>query len=83
MWREHPDHDVRAALVRLCDALCSWERNTGRQNLLVLIEQDYEQPNGRYEFIADSGKPLPDDSRPCMAPEQYVKAHSDHYLSNL
>lgn len=81
MWSEHPSPEVRQALIRLCDCLCTWERSTGRQNLLVLVEADYEHPSRRYEFVADSGKPLPDDSRIVMTPEQYVKAHCDHYAS--
>lgn len=79
MWTEHPDEDVRRALIRLCDALCSWERNTGRQNLLVLIEQDREQRFNRYEFVADSGKPIPDDSRHGMTPAEFVTAHQNLY----
>lgn len=78
-WNEHADPDVRQALIRLCDALCSWERATGRQNLLVLIEQDECQPLGRYEFIADCGKPL-GDSAHRMPPEEFVKAHCDLYV---
>lgn len=79
MWTEHPDEDVRRALIRLCDALCSWERNTGRQNLLTLIEFDPEKPSRRVEFIADSGKPIPDDSRLGMTPANYVTAHQNMY----
>jgi len=28
---EHPDREVQAAITRLADALCSWERATGRE----------------------------------------------------
>lgn len=80
MWTEHPDAEVRQALIRLCDALCSWERMSGRENLLVLIEADHQQQFGRYEFVADSGKPLPDDSRAGMTPAEIVRAHCQHYL---
>lgn len=72
-WREHPDEEVRRTLIRLCDALCSWERSTGRQNLLVLIEQ----PD--YDFIADCGKPIPDDGKLGMTPTDFIAAHSWHY----
>jgi hypothetical protein len=82
MWREHPDPEVRQAVIRLCDALCSWERSTGRQNLLVLVEADWEHPDKRYEFIADCGKPLPDDSRLGMTPEMFVKAHCQQYAQS-
>ncbi len=50
----HPDPDVQAALVRLLDALCQWERSTGRESLLVLIPVEQEEP----VVVADSGKPL-------------------------
>ena len=50
-YEQHPDAEVRAALVRLCDMLCSWERSTGRTSALVLREQ------GGYCFRAASGKP--------------------------
>ena len=33
---DHPSDDVRAAAVRLLDALCMWERSTGRHNLVIL-----------------------------------------------
>ena len=47
----HPDKDVQAAIVRLSDALCSWERNTGRESVLILREQ------GEFCYRAVSGKP--------------------------
>ena len=37
----HKDKDVNQALIRLLDALCSWERGTGRQSILILREDDY------------------------------------------
>lgn len=49
---EHPDQEVRKALIRLCDALCSWERATGRESVLILREQ------GGFQFRAQSGKPI-------------------------
>ena len=53
---EHPDREVQQALIRLSDALCSWERNTGRQSVLILREQ------GGFEFRCMSGKPgVPED----------------------
>ena len=55
-FKEHPDPEVRNALVKLCDALCSWERNTGTESVLILREQ------GGFVFRAMSGKPgVPDD----------------------
>lgn len=48
---EHPDREVSAAITRLCDALCTWERNTGRESVLIIREQ------GGFCFRAVSGKP--------------------------
>lgn len=53
---DHPDREVQQALVRLNDALCSWERSTGRQSVLILREQ------GGFELRTASGKPtIPED----------------------
>ena len=49
---EHPDPEVRKALIRLCDALCSWERATGLDSVLILREQR------GFLFRAQSGKPI-------------------------
>ncbi len=55
-FRQHPDPDVKQALVRLTDALCTWERNTGRESVLILREV------GGFVYRAVSGKPdVPDD----------------------
>lgn len=52
----HPDRDVNQALIRLNDALCSWERATGRNSILVLRE------DGGFVHRTASGKPtIPDD----------------------
>jgi hypothetical protein len=51
-FQQHPDDDVRQALIRLCDALCTWERSTGRTSVLVLRGSD------GFQFRAESGKPL-------------------------
>lgn len=47
----HPDNAVSQALIRLNDALCSWERATGRQSALILKEQ------GGFVHRSASGKP--------------------------
>ena len=53
---KHPDQDVVNAITRLCDALCEWERTTGRQSVLIIREQ------GGFCYRALSGKPfIPDD----------------------
>lgn len=33
---DHPSEEVRAAAIRLLDALCSWERSTSRENLVII-----------------------------------------------
>jgi hypothetical protein len=51
-FQQHPCRDVQQALTRLCDALCTWERSTGRMSILVLREA------GGFQFRADNGKPI-------------------------
>ena len=52
----HPDPEVERALIRLNDALCMWERGTGRESVLILREQ------GGYVHRSVSGKPgVPED----------------------
>lgn len=50
----HPDEDVDRAIIRLLDALCMWERSTGRQSLFVLIPVETDES----VVVAESGKPL-------------------------
>jgi hypothetical protein len=53
---EHPNDDVQQALVRLSDALCTWERSTGIESVLILRE------SRGFVYRAMSGKPnVPDD----------------------
>lgn len=51
-WSEHSDREVQQAIIKLCDALCTWERCTGRDSILILREA------GGFCFRADSGKPI-------------------------
>ncbi len=48
---EHRDPEVRKALIRLSDALCSWERATSVESVLILREA------GGWQYRAVSGKP--------------------------
>jgi hypothetical protein len=50
-YMQHPDQDVRQAIVWLTDALCAWERNTGRESVLILRE------TGGFVYRAVNGKP--------------------------
>jgi hypothetical protein len=50
---EFIDPDVRAAHMRLMDALCSWERTTGREIMLLVIPHDADEPVA----LSFNGKP--------------------------
>ena len=55
-FMQHPDPEVSQAIVRLADALCSWERSTGRESVLIVREA------GGFTYRAVNGKPdVPDD----------------------
>jgi hypothetical protein len=49
---QHPDPNVEQALIRLNDAICTWERSTGRESVLILREQ------GGFAHRSMSGKPI-------------------------
>jgi len=51
----HIDQECESALIRLNDALCSFERATGREYTLILVP---ESPDEKIN-ISQSGKPLP------------------------
>ena len=51
---KHPCKDVRDAIVKLVDALCEWERSTGRESVLIIRECGFT-------FSAVSGKPCETD----------------------
>jgi hypothetical protein len=53
MWTPHPDAKVNAALIRLNDALCTWERSTGRESVLIVRETGWQHRSM-------SGKSLPE-----------------------
>ena len=50
----HPDKRVQDAIIKLNDALCSWERATGRESVLIIREQ------GGFFHRSISGRPLRD-----------------------
>lgn len=51
---EHPSEEVQQALNALNDALCTWERSTGRESVLILRE------SGGFVSRSASGKLVPD-----------------------
>lgn len=52
----HKDKEVNSALIRLLDALCEWERNSGRRSTLILIPHCEDERL----VIAQDGKPFPE-----------------------
>ncbi|MFA6043008.1 MAG: hypothetical protein WCV85_00555 [Patescibacteria group bacterium] len=62
----HVDSEVQQALVKLNDALCTFERNTCRRYTLVLI------PHAADELchVSLSGKPISEDSQ--LKPDEAV-----------
>lgn len=51
MYNEHPDPEVMAAIIRLSDALCQWERSTEIESVLIIREANWS-------YRAQSGKPI-------------------------
>jgi hypothetical protein len=49
----HLGDEVQIALIRLNDALCTSERETGRRSILIIREE------GGWFHRSQSGKPLP------------------------
>jgi len=60
----HPSEDVQAAIVRLADALTSWNRTTSRDNLVIIKD------TVGVEYRAFSGAPIPED----ITDEEALKA---------
>lgn len=52
----HMDREVNSAMIRLLDALCEFERNSGRKSTLVLIPHCEDERI----VLAQDGKPLPE-----------------------
>lgn len=52
----HRDKEVNTALIRLMDALCQHERNSGRRSYLFLVTEQPDEKN----LIAFDGKPVPE-----------------------
>ena len=81
---QHKDRAVNEALMALLDALCTWERETGRHSILILKEDDYL-------CRADSGKCVIPDDIPNSQVLGYdlpndiatLKAQSSHFIREL
>jgi hypothetical protein len=50
----HKNKEVNQALIRLIDALCSWERNTSRRSTLVFIPHNVDEDI----VLVGDGKPI-------------------------
>ena len=79
-YQQHQDEDVSQAIIRLCDALCSWERDTGRQSVVIIRENNGEMPGVEmtlpgFCFRADCGKPL-DESQNDNPDSHLLKPHT-------
>ena len=66
MGIRHIDQECESALVRLNDALCSFERATGREYTLILVP---ESPDESIR-MSQNGKPLPQNFD--MSPEEIL-----------
>lgn len=50
----HKDPECNEALIKLLDALCEWERGTGRRSTLILIPHEPDES----VVVAEDGKPM-------------------------
>ena len=57
--RWHGDPEVEKALIRLIDALCTFERNTFRGSTLIFVPDRVD--NVEKAIFVKDGKPIPDD----------------------
>ena len=64
----HKDKETNQALVRLLDALCEWERNTGRRSTLILVPHVSDEKI----VIAQDGKPVLGVSFPGKEPSRVL-----------
>lgn len=62
----HIDYECEKGLIRLNDAVCSFERSTGREYTLILAPHN---PNEQIH-MSQNGKPLPGDFD--MSPEDIL-----------
>lgn len=65
LLHKHPSEEVRRAAVRLLDALCSWERTTGRKNIVIIKD------GVGCQYRSLSGSPLPADVTDAQALEAF------------
>lgn len=54
MRKWHMDDEIDRTIIRLIDALCAWERNTGRRSHLLLVPESDDEKI----IYAMDGKPV-------------------------
>lgn len=71
LLHEHPSEEVRAAAIRLMDALSMWNRSTGRENVVIIKDSI------GCEYRALSGSPPPDEISDQHMLEAFKNATAD------
>jgi hypothetical protein len=66
----HIDPEVEQALIRLNDAICEFERQTGRDYTLILVPHQLDEEC----HVSLNGKPVPRHSAWTLAPQEAVLA---------
>ena len=74
--RWHRDPEVDKALIRLIDALCTWERNTGRGSVFLLMPNYPDEET----IIAVDGKPIETSPFGLMQTIDHMKARIEKEL---
>lgn len=71
LLHHHPDERVRAAAIHLLDALCSWERSTGRENVVII------KCTSGFDYRSFSGAPQPEHVTDAQMLEafEYINRH--------
>lgn len=67
----HPDERVRTAAIRLIDALSSWERTTGRHNIVIIKDSTGSQTRTL------DGSPVPEDVTDAQLIESFDNLAAD------
>ncbi len=75
----HKDKEVNDCLVKLMDALCTWERQTGRASTLILIPHE---PDERL-VLARDGKPALEKYTAAFCDQVYVAAFRERRIKSI
>lgn len=69
---DHPDEGVRTTAIRFLDALTRWNRNTGRENVVIIKDTTGCQ------WRSLSGTPQLDDISDAQLLEAYARINEQH-----